>query len=112
MGGGEHQLRLRMRRIGGAGGQQVLHRLVALAGLQVIAAAGKECDVEGRIERDGRVDFALGFLHAPLVKIEDGEVGVEQRVLRIELDRLLEGLFRFAIGIARTLQQAERIQRA
>lgn len=86
--------------------------LTALASLQVVSAAGEQGDIEGWIERNCRVDLVLGFLHAPLIEIEDCEIRAQQGVLRIELDRLLEGLFRFAISIARTLQQAERIQRA
>ena len=93
MHGGEHQFGLRIAGIGGRAGQQILHRLVHLAGLHIVAATDDAGDLEIRIGGQRDIDLAFGFLHAALVEIEDRQIDMRQRILRIEVDGLLQGLF-------------------
>ncbi|MNI42656.1 hypothetical protein D3C73_969570 [compost metagenome] len=111
MRGGQHQLSLRIGGIGDRAGQQVFDSLVYLARLQIIAPAGNQREIEGRVNGHGLVDLRLGLFDSARIEIEDRKIGMRDGILRIKLDRLQEGRLGLAVGIAGGLHIADHVPR-
>ncbi len=75
----------------------------------MVAPARKEHHVETRIGGHGEVKLRLGIRKAHLLEIEESEVGVVERVLRVEIPRSLKRAERCMAVASRAFQEAQRV---